>query len=310
MPLQLPRPTDPARLPPVPSTSSSPPPPRPQAMRAPPPSLAAARQQARQIRGEGKSPFVPRKSTGKERDLKDLSVDQLAEMFARNARLLESPETFASLPGGDSRLRSQQERIQTRLKELEDVSQMKRDLDATHLRDGAGAGGHEVKKEEDEGGEMEEVAETGVPDEAASPSAKRRIAAQLFSPTSGLTSTLSLTESMALQRAAVERARDAQEKKDAKMQLDARRPERTGELLRGAMGVDSALGEFMFQPASDSDPEPEDADIDTWLAEGRRAAGASANGQLNEEEDADLNPLRTAYMRGWNAAIKEEEALG
>lgn len=89
--LQLPRPANPSSLPPLdPSSSSSSAPPS-RTPRAPPPSFAAARVQARQMRGEGKSPFVPRSKTGKERDLSTLSVEQLSDMFERNARLLEHP---------------------------------------------------------------------------------------------------------------------------------------------------------------------------------------------------------------------------
>lgn len=97
--LQLPRPSSPSSLPPLdptPSSSTSSVPP-PRQHRAPPPSFAAARVQARQIRGENKSPFVPRaKNHGKDRDLSTLSVDQLADMLARNARLLENP--YVPLP--------------------------------------------------------------------------------------------------------------------------------------------------------------------------------------------------------------------
>ncbi|GAA5862833.1 hypothetical protein JCM8547_006563 [Rhodosporidiobolus lusitaniae] len=312
--LFLPHASNSDTLPSLPSSSSSSSVPALPA-RQPPPSFAQVRQQARTLRGEGKSPFVPRKSPGKERDLASLSPDQLAAMLERNARLLESPETFASLPGGDERLRAQQARIQSRLQELKDVSQIKSELDATHLREmtsgrresSGGASGVGVKKEqeeeevEDEGGEMEDVEEGQVPDEASSPLAKRRIVAQLLSRSPGsLTSPLSLHESLALQRQAVDRDRDAQVRKAAQMELDAQRPEKTGELLKRAVGVDSALGEFMFHV--DSDEEPDDAEIEDWLNEGRR----TANGQLNEEEDEQLNPLRTAYMKGWNKAIEEE----
>lgn len=104
------------------------------------------------------------------------------------------------------------------------------------------------------------------------------------------------------------------------MELDAKRPEKTGELLKGALGVDSALSNYMCVPApsfarclsltsrlghvrfhADSDDSLDDDDVDDWLNEGRRGA----NGELNDEEDAQLNPLRTAYMEGWNRAAKE-----
>ncbi|GAA5892612.1 hypothetical protein JCM6882_005659 [Rhodosporidiobolus microsporus] len=347
--LHLPRPSQPDAIPPVPSSSSpsSSLPPAPHTtsllpqpkMRAPPPSFAHQRQQARALRADKvKSPFVPKKTAtarGKERDLSLLSVEQLGEMLERNARLLESPETLASLPGGDARLRTQQGRIQSRLRELEDVRQIKDELAATRLspvggrRRESGAG---VKREEEEegglgedgkeeeglegegDGEMDGVEETGVADEASSPLAKRRIAAQLLSTSPH---SLPLALSLTLQRAAVERDRAAQVKKQAKMELDAQRPEKTGALLRGAVGVDSALGEFLFQNDSDaSDAEPDEATLDSWLAEGRKAASSGGggtsdatgqNGQLDEEEDANLNPLRTAYMEGWNRAVREEK---
>jgi hypothetical protein len=104
------------------------------------------------------------------------------------------------------------------------------------------------------------------------------------------------------------------------MEVDSKRPEKVGGLLKGAIGVDSALGEFMcvlaFPPSSplrelrtdlsflflahsrieyrfqtpDSDSEPDDADISDWINEGRR----TVNGQLNDEEEEQLNPMRTA----------------
>lgn len=52
---------------------------------------------------------------------------------------------------------------------------------------------------------------------------------------------------------------------------------------------------------ADSDDSLDEDDVDDWLNEGRRGA----NGELNDEEDAQLNPLRTAYMEGWNRAAKE-----
>jgi hypothetical protein len=41
--------------------------------------------------------------------------------------------------------------------------------------------------------------------------------------------------------------------------------------------------------------------IENWLNEGRKGT----NGELNDEEDAQLNPLRTAYLEGWNRAEQE-----
>ncbi|BGP21833.1 hypothetical protein JCM10295v2_000708 [Rhodotorula toruloides] len=212
-------------------------------------------------------------------------------MFERNARLLDSRETFANLPGGDSRLRSQQERIRSRLHDLQSMSQIKQELDSTHLESE-----EERKAQKEEGGEMEGVIEDGVVDEATSPSAKRRIAAQV---SSNSPNSLSLEESLSLQRQAAERARKTAERREQKMELDAKRPEKTGELLKGALGVDSALSNYMFH--ADSDDSLDEDDVDDWLIEGRRGA----NGELNDEEDAQLNPLRTAYLEGWNRAANE-----
>ncbi|GAA6005610.1 hypothetical protein JCM10207_005269 [Rhodosporidiobolus poonsookiae] len=329
--LHLPRPANPDALPPLASTSSShssPPHPPSAPPRAPPPSFAQVRQQARQLRHDNKrSPFISSRTAhrGKDRDLDLLTPEQLAHMLHRTARLLDSPETLANLPGGDARLRSQQQRIQARLKELSDVSAIKSDLEGTHIASAVGGrrkseGGvgadEQVKKEEEEEDEgpvkdeedMDGVVETGVADEAASPVAKRRIAAQMFSRSpDSRTSTLSLAESIALQQQAAERDRAALERKQARMEVDSKRKERTGELLRGALGVDTALSEFMLaNPDSGSDAEPDDPTIDDWLNEGRRAA----NGTLDEEEDVQLNPLRAAYMRGWEEAAKEEERAG
>lgn len=111
-------------------------------------------------------------------------------------------DTFAKLPGGDARLRSQQRRIADRIAELTAVSQIKHDLDSTHLDDGEesevkpepepyhGSVGGVVKVEsgdreleeatEVKPGRMQDVIENGPSDEATSPSAKRRIAAQVL----------------------------------------------------------------------------------------------------------------------------------
>lgn len=198
-------------------------------------------------------------------------------------------ETFAKLPGGDARLRSQQRRIADRISELNAVSQIKHDLDSTHLdveeakikpRIKQEDGGHAKVEDEDRNdkeeeetskpGRMQDVIENGPADEATSPSAKRRIAAQMLvrcetpsrsrdavadvnhasrpgqsrSPQS-LTAGMSLSESIEIQRRAAERERRELERKSARMQVDAKRPTKTGELLRGALGVDSALSGYM-----------------------------------------------------------------
>ena len=82
-------------------------------------------------------------------------------------------ETFVNLPGGDSRLRSQQTRIENRLKELLDMSEIKRELDGTHLDTEEERG---VKQEEG----MQDIEGLGdMGDEASSPQTKRRIVARI-----------------------------------------------------------------------------------------------------------------------------------
>ncbi|GAA5863005.1 hypothetical protein JCM1840_002352 [Sporobolomyces johnsonii] len=297
--LQLPRPSPTSSLPPLASTSQQPASPPPTTISTPlrpPPNFASARAKARIMRGEAKSPFVPKRSPGKERDLSQCSIEQLTDMLERNTKLLDSPATFANLPGGDARLRSQQARIESRLRELRDVQDLRSNLDATHI--------HDVKEEDDpDEGKMEGVMEEGPPaaEEANSPRTKQRLAAQLLSQSPhSLTTSMSLAESLALQRRAVARDREAAERRAQQMELDAQRPDKVGGLLRGALGGDSALGGFMFQTESDDELD-EDA-IDDWLNEGK----TGANGELNEEENETLNPLRTAYMEGWNRAAAEE----
>ncbi|GAA5827111.1 hypothetical protein JCM5353_006193 [Sporobolomyces roseus] len=338
--LQLPRkPTQP--LPPLASSSSSSeplplsPPPlalnrsRPQ----PPPNFAQQRTQARTLRGEKKSPFVPKKTQqstnhfnlspssqegfskgyntvsngggnarGKERDLSTCSIEQLRDMLNKNQLLLDSPETFLNLPGGDSRLRLQQNRIETRLKELIDMSEIKRELDATHLETDEE---RSIKREEEDGMQDVTTNKEGLGDEASSPQTKKRIVAriQASNPHS-----MSLTESLQLQRQAVARDRIQTERRQTQMELDEKRPERTGGLLRSALGNTAAsgnknLGSFMFAGNDeDSDEELDEEAIEDWLNQGR----TGVNGELNEEENEQLNPLKTAYMTGWNRAAAEE----
>lgn len=103
-------------LPPLASSSSSPPltndaPSSSSSLHSlfrpkPPPNFAQQqRTRARQLRGEKKSPFVPKKTqqsdgqlrgtptsgTGKERDLTSCSIEQLQDMLEKNQRLLDSP---------------------------------------------------------------------------------------------------------------------------------------------------------------------------------------------------------------------------
>ncbi|GAA5940407.1 uncharacterized protein JCM15063_002625 [Sporobolomyces koalae] len=280
----------------------------------PPNNFAQQRNHARMLRGEKKSPFVPKKAQhsdnaamrdtrGKERDLSACSIEQLQDMLDKNERLLNSPATFANLPGGDSRLRSRQARIEARLNELVQMHEIKQELDATHIKNE-----DEPELVKDENGhtarlaatDMQEVYENGLADEANSPQTKRRIAArsQLLNPHS-----MSLTESLRLQREAVARDRIATERKAQQMELDEKRPEKTGNLLRGALGGHAGLGGFMFGGNDDSDEdELDEADIQDWLNQGK----TGVNGELNDEENEQLNPLKTAYMTGWNRAIAEE----
>ncbi|GAA6013566.1 hypothetical protein JCM11491_002709 [Sporobolomyces phaffii] len=288
----------------------------------PPPNFAAQqRTRARALRGEKKSPFVPKKTqqsdgslragTGKDRDLSACTVEQLTDMRAKNQSLLDSPETFANLPGGDSRLRAQQARIESTLADLIKMNHIKRELDATHLDPPASADldAREVDDVDRRARAMQEVVVEGdkpappVPiDDANSPQTKRRIAARLqyANPHS-----MSLTESLRLQRDAVARDRAASERKAQKMQLDELRPDKVGNLLKGALGNHATLGGFMFggRDDSDDDDELDEADVQDWLNAGK----TGVNGELNDEESEQLNPLKTAYMSGWNRAVAEEE---
>lgn len=89
--LYLPRPAPREAVPPVPSTSGRIEPPA-ATTKAPPRNFAEARSAARAIRGDRiKTPFVRKSTAGKERDLTDLSVEQLTNMLAKNAQLLQSP---------------------------------------------------------------------------------------------------------------------------------------------------------------------------------------------------------------------------
>ncbi|GAA5872491.1 hypothetical protein JCM16303_004536 [Sporobolomyces ruberrimus] len=283
----------------------------------PPPNFAQQqRTRARLLRGENKSPFVPKKTqqsdgtlrgtptaAGKERDLSGCSIDQLQDMLDKNKRLLDSPETFVNLPGGDSRLRAQQARIETRLQELIQMNEIRQEFDATHLEKEEDTPGERKLKLEDGEESMYDVVapSSDLTDEATSPQTKRRIVArlQLSNPHS-----MSLSESIRLQREAVERDRLASEKKAQRMELDEKRPEKVGNLLRGALGHDSTLGGFMFGGnEDDSDDESlDEQDIQDWLNQGK----TGVNGELNDEENEQLNPLKTAYMTGWNRAAAEE----
>lgn len=111
-------------------------------------------------------------------------------------------------------------------------------------------------------------------------------------------SSMSLKESLALQRQAVER----QQAHQAALALAAQRPTATGHLLKSAMAQNPAMNSFMLHADSDEDDEEEDD------------FGLKA-GVLDDEEAAELNPLRSAYQAGWERAmepdrpVKEEDEL-
>lgn len=107
---------------------------------------------------------------------------------------------------------------------------------------------------------------------------------------------MSFAESLELQRQA---ARREQERRAA-AELAAQRPVSTGHQLKNALAKDSALDDFMFHADSDEDDDGQEEDDD---------GGVNANA-LDEEEEAQLNPLRTAYALGWEKAAQEarEEA--
>jgi len=62
------------------------------------------------------------------------------------------------------------------------------------------------------------------------------------------------------------------------------------------------MWECRFAGNDDSDEELDEEAIEDWLNQGR----TGVNGELNEEENEQLNPLKTAYMTGWNRAAAEE----
>lgn len=120
-----------------------------------------------------------------------------ASSVTDHPRPARDSETFVSLPGGDSRLRAQQARIESRLAELVRMDDLKRELAATRLDDDATATGDldvdesmpqgvTIKSEVDDATEsntMQDVVVGSPPtaqaDEANSPQTKRRIAARL-----------------------------------------------------------------------------------------------------------------------------------
>ncbi|GAA5890125.1 hypothetical protein JCM8208_002707 [Rhodotorula glutinis] len=299
--LHFPRPADPNSLPPLPSTStstSSSPPSSAFHAAAQSRSYASQRQEARTLRQDRrKSPFVPRTShQSTPHSLALLSPAQLEDRLERTTRLLETGGA-AQMPGGDARLRDQHDRIVARLAHLKDLDQIRHDLADTHL-DGATS--------VPDGDAMVDVkpAPAPVDDEAASPGAKRRIAAAAFlknsgptpgssSSTSSGTAALSLHDSLALQRraAALDRARaERRALRAAAIGAPATASKGKG-VARGGEELDpdddgGMFGGILFPTGNDTDDSLSESEADDWLqalAGARRAAaqgeGARAGGQ-------------------------------
>ncbi|GAA5939850.1 hypothetical protein JCM3775_007128 [Rhodotorula graminis] len=283
--LHFPRPADPNSLPALPSTSSS-------STSHPSPhaalqsrSYASQRQEARSLRQDRrKSPFVPRTShASTPHSLALLSHAQLEDRLERTTRLLDTGGA-AQLPGGDARLRDQHDRILARLAHLRDLDQIRNDLADTRL-DGPIVPAPDAMLDV-------KVAPTPVDDEAASPSAKRRIAAAAFlknsGPTPGSSSSaspsgtaaLSLHDSLALQRraAALDRAR-AERRALRAAAIGAPGGAATGK-GKGVASTGDELdpdddggmfGGILFPTGNDTDDSLSESEADDWL---RALAGA------------------------------------
>ncbi|KAK4702986.1 hypothetical protein P7C70_g3237, partial [Phenoliferia sp. Uapishka_3] len=251
---------------------------------APATSHAGARANARIMR-EPKSPFVPKRAAGKERDISGCSIEELSDMLERSRLLLNSPHVVSALPGGDSKIRSQQARIMSRLEELKDVRQMRSDLQRTHIVDDAGQGS--VKFEDDAEMDLKPSLELM----GSSPRTKQRLMDRLSQTTSpnSLMSTISLSESIELQRQAAARDREAAERRQRQQELDAARPRATGSILKDALKGETGMSGFMFHADSDEEDREEDYE-----------------GEQEEEEDREaLNPYRAAYLQGYERAVLE-----
>ncbi|KAK4054790.1 hypothetical protein OIV83_000714 [Microbotryomycetes sp. JL201] len=303
--------------------------------RSPPRNFASqARQQARDSKGAmHKSPFILKRrlshaGTGKDRDLTDYSLEDLSDMLRRNAVLLESSETLARLPGGESKLRAQRAKISSRIQELHDLQQLRSKLDDTHLETSSSADVEHVKTEADEpmSGIKEEANDADIAsaqiNHQQSPNVKQRIAARIQVPSpNSKTGAMSLRESIALQTAALERERAEAEQRQAQMELDAKRPLAVGEQLKGALQnlqQGALMSGYLFQ-GEDDESEIDPDDIDHLIANlgssvrdlamnGDDAGREGDPGELDPEEEATLNPYRTAYEAGWRQAVAEEDA--
>ncbi|GAA5851519.1 hypothetical protein JCM9279_006882 [Rhodotorula babjevae] len=84
----------------------------------------------------------------------------------------------------------------------------------------------------------------------------------------------------------------------------------TGPHSASASGLSTPSRAALLGPDDDDDDLPPgldgalDADADAEL---ETADADDVNGALDDDEDAQLNPLRTAYMHGWERAVKEEQ---
>ncbi|KAM0756259.1 hypothetical protein T439DRAFT_320960 [Meredithblackwellia eburnea MCA 4105] len=248
--------------------------------------FAQARAQARIMR-EPKSPFVPSKSKGKQRDISNCSIDELSQMLINSQIMLQSTQITANLPGGDAKLRNQQARITSRLRELEGVRDINRDLQRTHIDPQATTSPPPI--------EMDQDSPFGSDDQFTPPRGKKWLIERLEkSSSNALMGTMSLAESIELQRQAAAREREAAEERERQAELGRQRQKVTGGILRDAMkGANPGMNDFMFHIDSDEDREDED-DLDL-------------EGEEEEEDNEALNPYRTAYREGYERAIREGE---
>ncbi|SGY29050.1 BQ5605_C002g01006 [Microbotryum silenes-dioicae] len=298
---------------------------------------ASARQQqlklhARLKRAEHKSPFVPKKHQqaggivsvshkGKEKDLSDLLEHELAEMLRVNASLLESKSTMSLLPGSsDSKIRQQQDRLEARLKEIQDINRIREDLQKTRLEgnedhdddtlldidDDQVTGAAGAKAEEDI---KPRIGAGGVGDPSSSPAHPTVIG---FSP---LTVKRRLALRAEVQQAATRERLATERRLQESKRKDEMRNQKVGNRLKGAFmkggaGQGAAFANFMSHADSDDDDEPdEEDDDDDPLLDAQEEMLKIQQGQLDEEEDRELNPYSHAYHMGRSRAIAEEKGL-
>ncbi|SCZ91054.1 BZ3500_MvSof-1268-A1-R1_Chr1-3g02517 [Microbotryum saponariae] len=280
---------------------------------------ASARQQqlklhARLKRAEHKSPFVPKKHQqaggiasvshkGKEKDLSDLLEHELAEMLRVNASLLESKSTMSLLPGSsDSKIRQQQDRLEARLKEVQDINRIREDLQKTRLE------GNE-DHDDDTLLDIDDDQVTGAAGAKAEEDIKPRIGAGRVGdpssspahPTAIGFSPLTVKRRLALRaevKQAATRERLATERRlQESKRKDEMRNQKVGHSLKGA-----------FLKGDDDEPDEEDDDDDPLL-DAQEEMLKIQQGQLDEEEDRELNPYSHAYHMGRSRTIAEEKGL-